>query len=283
MLSEIANNELMAITDREYNLIKTFVYNKFGINLGDKRKALVSGRLNKVVKNSGFKNFKTYFNHVINDTSGEALNTLINRISTNHTYFYRENIHFKFLVEKVLPPLNVSLNNNSRNIRIWSCGCSSGEEAYTLAMLLLEFFGFDSSFWKLAVLGTDINEEVLDNAKSGIYRKENVSRLPVKLKHKYFNTLNKENWQICEEVKSLVLFRRMNLMTPFFPFKQKFHSIFCRNVMIYFDQLTRDILISKIRRVMEPNGYLFVGLSESLGKSVNHGFKYIQPGVYQRM
>ena len=284
MLKEQPMNEILAISNNEYSLIKNLVYDKFGIHLGNRRKALVSGRLNKVVKKNGFNNFKTYFNYVVNDNTGEALNTLINRISTNHTYFYREKVHLDFMIRTVFPELSGSLiNKNSKNIRIWSCGCASGEETYTLAMLLYEFFGFERSLWELGVLGTDISEEALENASSGVYRKENISRLPVSLKHKYFKILNKENWQVIDEVKNLVLFRRMNLMNAIFPFKHKFHAIFCRNVMIYFDQPTRDILINKLYRVMEPKGYLFVGLSESLGRSTNHGFEYIQPGVYRKI
>jgi chemotaxis protein methyltransferase CheR len=274
----------MAITNKEYRLIKDYVYDQFGINLGDRRKALVTGRLNKVLKENGFKSFKAYFKYVINDTSGEALNTLINRISTNHTFFYREKVHLEYMTRNVLPELSDSLKRkNSREIRVWSCGCSSGEEAYTLAMLLLEFFRIDRSNWKIGVLGTDISDVALESARTGIYKKENASRLPVNLKHKYFDILDRETWRVREEVQKRVLFRRMNLMTPVFPFKQKFHAIFCRNVMIYFDKSIRDALISKLHNVMESKGYLFVGLSESLSRSTHHGFKYIQPGVYRKI
>jgi chemotaxis protein methyltransferase CheR len=220
---------------------------------------------------------------VLNDKTGEGINTLINRISTNHTYFYREKVHLEFFSRKVLPDLERTLSlQGEKNIRILSCGCASGEEAYVLAMLLLEFFGLEKDKWKLGILGVDISAEALNKANQGIYSKGNISRLPVSLKHKYFKILDKVNAKIKDELKEVVLFRRMNLMNSIFPFKRRFHTIFCRNVMIYFDQTTREVLINKFYRVMEPGAYLFVGLSESLGRT-NHNFRYIQPGVYRKI
>ena len=275
-------SEIISLTNHEYGLIKNLIHDKFGIHLGENKKALIAGRLNKIVKQNEFQNFKQYYNYLLKDATGVGMNTLINRISTNHTYFFREKSHLEYFSKILLPNMVESVNKSGKkSIRIWSCGCSSGEEAYILAMLMLEFFGLEKNKWELAVLGIDISAEALKKARRGIYSKENIKRLPVSFKYKYFHVLENGVWQINDEVKELVLFRRMNLMKHVFPFKRKFHTIFCRNVMIYFDQPIRDNLIHKLHQVMKPGGHLFVGLSESLGRS-DHNFRYVQPGVYKK-
>ena len=139
-MSEITN--LIDLSDREFRLISDLVYSKIGIKLGDEKKSLIVGRLHKLLKDHGFSSFSQYYDYVISDQTGQALNSLIERISTNHTFFHRENDHFTFFQETVLPHMaEILKKHNSRDLRIWCAGCSSGEEPYTLAMLLLEFFG----------------------------------------------------------------------------------------------------------------------------------------------
>ena len=164
---------MIRLTNSEYNMISNLVHSKFGINLGGKKQALVKGRLNKVVKQNGFSSFKEYYKYILQDQSGEGLNTLINRISTNHTYFFREKIHLDYFKKSVLPELKTK-NAESKQIRIWSCGCSSGQETYVLAMLMREYFGLDINSWKPDDLGVDISPSILEKAKSGIYTYDNV-------------------------------------------------------------------------------------------------------------
>ncbi len=198
-------------------------------------------------------------------------------------FFYREYDHFEFFSEQFLPGLvERQQSGNSKTLRIWCPGCSSGEEPYTLAMLISEFFGRFLSQWDIGILATDISTRVLDKARAGVYPKESVQKLPPPLIQKYFQPLNNGERAVRDAIKDAVLFRRLNLMRQDYPFKNKFHAIFCRNVMIYFDQSTRADLVRRLHRHLEPEGYLFIGHSESLGRS-NDQFRYVRPAVYQRV
>lgn len=273
--------EVISISEVEYNKIVDFVYHKFGISLGEKKQALLIGRLTKLLNQSGFKTFSDYYNYIIKDKTGKALDGLVNRISTNHTYFYRENEHFTLFTNKVLKEI-IAIYGSEDSIRVWSAGCSSGEEPYMLAMLMLEYFGSASNKLKLNVLATDISKNALEKAQEAIYSAENISKLPTKYKNKYFIKEDNDNYKVAKNIKDMILFRRLNFMREYFPFKRKFHCIFCRNVMIYFDPETRDNLVSRFARYMEPNGYFFIGLSESLGRD-NKYFEYVQPGAYRKI
>lgn len=278
----ITMNGINQPTTAEYNLIRSLVYDNFGINLGTRKKALVAARLQKIIKANGFVDFHQYFKSILEDESGAALSTLINRISTNHTYFYREKAHFEFLYSKVFPHLAARPQvNDQQPLHIWSCGCSSGEEAYTLSMLLLDYLAENNSFMTYRILGTDISLDALTKARQGVYNLKNINNLPVRIKHQFMQAVSKDQWTISGKVKSNVFFRRLNLMNTQYPFKNKFQIIFCRNVMIYFDKPTRNNLLDKLSRYLEIGGYLFIGLAERLDHNLPH-FRYVEPGIYQR-
>ncbi len=274
---------LTPLSDREYRLMRDLVYDKFGINLGEQKRALITGRLQKVLKENGFGNFSEYYDYVNSDQSGQALTTLINRISTNHTFFYREKDHFEYFLETVLPQVAAQARQQGqKKLHLWCPGCSSGEEPYTLAMLLLEYLGRESDFWDAGILATDISSRVLEKAQAGSYSPESIAHLPRTYVLKYFERESTDSYQVSASLQKLVLFRRLNLMRKDYPFKGKFQVIFCRNVMIYFDQPTRTELVHRFHRYLAPEGYLFIGHSESLGRSDAH-FKYIRPAVYQKV
>ncbi len=274
---------MIAITNEEYQLLSGLIYNKFGINLGEKKRSLVVGRLHKILAKNGFGNFREYYEHVLADSSGKALSTMIDHISTNHTYFYREKVHYDFFMETILPEvMNQAKRKKDPSIRIWSAGCSSGEEPYNLGMLLLEFLGAEKQNWKTGILATDISERVLQKAINGVYNEGNVAHLPQKLKSRYMKKQPDQTWRVNEAVRDLILFRRLNLLREDYPFKQKFQVIFCRNVMIYFDPPTREKILRNFYRYSEPGSYLIIGHSESLGRA-NAYFKYVQPAVYKRV
>ena len=276
-------NVPLQLEEREYHLIRDLVYTKFGINLGAHKQALVAGRLNKIVRQHGFPSFMDYYTFLVSDDSGTALRTLVNRISTNHTYFNRESGHFEYLESTVLPALRERLvAEGDRHVRIWSAGCSSGEESYTLAMLLLETFGKEAGEWRLGVLATDISEVVLEKARAGLYSDENVQKLPDHLRRRYFQRGKDGMWTVSPAVRDLVLYRRLNLIRERFPFKRRFHAIFCRNVMIYFDAATRAGLVQRFSDCLEPGGHLFIGHSESLGRG-DARFNYLRPALYQKI
>ena len=270
------------LSDREYKLISDLVYRTVGIHLDEHKKALIVGRLQKFLREKEFSNFSQYYDYVNSDPTGQALKTLVTNISTNYTFFFRENDHFTFFLKNVLPQITEMLKKyKSRDLRIWCAGCSSGEEPYTLAILLLEYFGSEIKLWETGVLATDISEKALEKANNGIYSDENISGIPLPLRNKYFSRHDEKNWIVENQVKKLVLFRRFNLMRESFPFKKKFHVIFCRNVMIYFDKPTQNELVRRFYSNTELGGYLFIGHSETIPRG-DCSYAYIKPAVYRR-
>ena len=281
-IKEIRSLEFVEVTDEEFILIRDLIYKNIGINLTEEKRSLVNGRLQKILRKLNFKTFKEYYQFLINDKSGEALSELANVISTNHTFFGREIDHFEYFVDIVLPEIEArAKKTNNFDIRVWSAGCSSGEEPYTLVMLMMEYFGKEYNKWKVGVLATDISLTVLERAKKGIYPDERVQPLPDIFKKKYFKHLPTGEWEVIDALKREVTFRRFNLMNEKFPFKSPFDVIFCRNVMIYFDEPTRERLVDKFYQFTAPNGYLFIGHSETLNRTKTK-YVYLKPAVYKK-
>ena len=268
------------ISDKEFDKLSKYIKSNYGINLKEEKKALLIGRLRNVLMQKNFKNFSEYYDYIISDKTGVAATTLIERISTNHTFFMREADHFKYFQDTVLPYLKKTVGR-SKDLRIWSAGCSSGEEPYTLAMIIDEFFGNEKAQWDTKILATDISNKVLETAKKGIYDNEKMATLPSNWKLKYFKQVNGDCSEIIDRIKNEVIFRRLNLMDEKFPFRKKFNVIFCRNVMIYFDSQTKKKLVEKFYDLMEYGGYLFIGHSESISRGETR-FKYIKPAVYRK-
>jgi chemotaxis protein methyltransferase CheR len=272
----------MSITNEEFSLLRALIQRKFGINLSDQKKSLLVGRLQKLLRHLGYASFREYYEALVNDKGEEKLSQLVDRISTNHTYFNRENAHFDFFAQTALPEVANRLRQvNEQDLRIWCAGCSTGEEAYMLLMLLLEYFGEEYRRWNCGILATDISSRVLEIAEQGIYPEDKITMLPETLKRKYLQPTGDGQYAFQECLRKDATFRRFNLMNERFPFKKPFHVIFCRNVMIYFDAPTRTALIEKFHQVMKPGGYLFIGHSETLGRQQNL-FKYVMPAVYQK-
>ena len=239
--------------------------------------------MNKLIKALSLKTFNEYYDYVVNDSTNSALLSLIDRISTNHTFFYREKDHFELMLNKILPEITARLKSkNSRTLRIWCAGCATGEEPYTLGILLHDFFGLELPEWDAGILATDISTSALEKAKAGIYPVDRLRELPVNYVNRYFKKVDIERMSVNENIRKLILFKRLNLMNDVFPFKGKFDIIFCRNVMIYFDKETRDVLVNKFDNYMSEGGYFFVGHSESLDRKAID-LAYIQPAVYKKV
>ncbi len=263
-------------------MIRKLVYDNFGINLTDQKKTLVVGRLQKVLRERNFSTFKDYFQWVTSDPTGEALDELSTRISTNHTFFNREKAHFEFFSNTVLPEIQARRQQQKSNeVRIWCAGCSSGEEPYTLMMLIMEHFKTSLSQWKPILLATDISAKALKTAMAGVYPADRVEQLPVGLRNKYFNKQPDGSMIVKDEVRKRIFFRRHNLMDATFPFKKEFDTVFCRNVMIYFDRVTRNTLVAKYHKHTAKDGYLFIGHSETLGRDETD-YNYVMPAVYKK-
>jgi chemotaxis protein methyltransferase CheR len=271
---------MLNITEKEFKRLSEYIKSYYGINLKQEKKTLVMGRLQNVLLQGKFNNFSSYFDYVNTDKSGEAVTTLINKLTTNHTFFMREAEHFMYFKNTVLPYLS-SVEASKRDLRIWSAGCSSGEEPYTLAMIMSDYFGASKGLWDTKILATDISTKVLEKAIKGVYPKDSISALPKHWQMSYFSRYNDIEYIVSETIRKEVIFRRFNLNSTEFPFKNKFHVIFCRNVMIYFDLETKKELVNKFYEIMEPGGYLFIGHSESINRSETR-YKYVMPAVYRK-
>ena len=268
----------MKIQDDDFREFASYIKRDFGINLSSK-KILVEGRLGLMLANKGFENFRDYFIFVKNDPTGAELNELLNRVTTNHTFFMREKVHFDFFRSRVLPELKTKVKD--QDLRIWSAGCSTGEEPYTLAIILDECFGFEKHQWDTKILATDISQRALEAAETGRYPEEALEQIPSTWKKRYFKPCGNQEYQVQDKIRSEVIFRTLNLMDHHFPFRRKFHAIFCRNVMIYFDNPTKLQLVQKYYDLTEPGGYLFIGHSESINR-LETGYSYVMPAIYQK-
>ena len=269
----------MKLTQKDFDEFKIFLEINFGINLTDKKKALVLGRLSKEFLTHDVQSLSEYLKIVKADKTGLQLEILLNKITTNHTYFYRENAHFEFLKDEVLPYL-VDKKRAARDIRIWSAGCSIGAEAYSIAMLFHDTLGEIFDDWDTTILATDISTKVLESARKGIFEYELIKELPNMWRYNYFDKVDKSVYSVKENIKKEVIFRKHNLMGAF-PFKKKFDVIFCRNVMIYFNEKTKVRLVNKFYDLLNDGGYLMIGHSETINKGKSK-FKTIQPAIYRK-
>jgi chemotaxis protein methyltransferase CheR len=273
---------LPRLSDDEFEQLRGIIYARFGISLSEKKRQLVISRLYDVLQRKKLRNFEEYLNYLAQDQSGQAVSELADRISTNHTFFFREQLHFEVLLSQVLPQTIARLRaEDSPDLRIWCAGCATGEEAYTLAMLLLEYFGLEYPQWSAGVLATDISTHALSFARAGIYPEDRAELVPPTLKYRYFRQKGKGLLAVTDRVRQEVTFRRFNLINPAFPFKKPFHVIFCRNVMMYFDAPAREALVQRLYDATAPGGYLFIGHSEALERS-RCPYEYVRPAVYQK-
>jgi len=280
----MTNNFGFTLSTEEFNKLRDLIYDRFGIHLTDAKRSLLISRLQAVLKRLHLNSFEEYYQYLVKDESLSALDELVNRVSTNFTYFYREEKHFEYFQRVFLPHWERVLNERkSKDIRIWVAGCASGEEPYTLMMLMKEYFKQNYSLWDAGILATDISQKALSFAEVGIYPEDRLHKLPETLKSRFFkpNSVG-DSYEISADVKKEVTFRRFNLMNDVFPFKKKFQAIFCRNVMIYFDQPTREKLVRKYADLLEDGGMLFIGHSETLGR--NHpDLQYVIPSAYRKV
>jgi len=269
------------LSDKDFNNFCQLIYQHAGIYLSPQKKELVRARLSKILRARGLADFHEYYELVQGDKSGVELVQLLDAISTNQTAFWREPGHFLFLAQEILPTWRRQ-NRRGRRWRFWSAGCSSGEEPYTLAMVLLDTMPFQE-LTGVKILATDLNTQVLSQAQQGIYPLAKLDPLPWEWRKRFFQK-GVNRWEgyarVKPEVKAFVHFTRLNLMEPF-RFRENFDIIFCRNVMIYFDKPTQAELVDKFYQCLNPGGYLFIGHSESLC-NITHRFSYVKPTIYRK-
>lgn len=268
------------LTDKEFRLFKEMIYQETGIHLSDQKKRLLVARLSRRLRALELKTFTDYYQYLCDSkhTQKELIN-LINRITTNKTDFFREMHHFAFLTETALPKIiKQGEDNGNRRLRVWSAGCSSGEEPYSIAMTLADAFSRRKG-WDIKILATDLDTQVLKKATDAIYNTQTIAPVPSKYLSKYF--IRKDNaYTITPQIRSMISFRRLNLMDKTFPMKNPFDIIFCRNVIIYFDPETKERLMGKVHCHLKKDGYMFIGHSESL-MNMKGDYKYIKTTIYK--
>ncbi len=267
------------MTDVEFIEIQQLVKDRIGVDLSQK-KSLIEGRLEPYLLRKGFSGFPEYIRYINNEKTGKEIQDMLDILTTHHTYFWRESIHFELYREEVLPYLKKK-EILSKDLRIWSAAASTGEEAYTLAMLNIDFFGFEHSDWDTKILATDVATKVLKFAQRGIYSEEQVNALPADWKRIYFHCIGENKYEAKPNLKEQILFRQFNLMDDL-PFRKPLHVVFLRNVMIYFEEETKSNLLRRVVNAMDRGAYLFVGTTESVDRE-KYGLEYVIPSVYRKI
>jgi chemotaxis protein methyltransferase CheR len=267
----------IALSARDFDRIRKLAFDYCGLNIESGKEDLVATRLAKLMRDRGIRSYGEYFDFVVADKSSQALVSMIDSLTTNHTSFFREQQHFDFLDRTLFPALA-----GRPQFQIWSAACSSGEEPYSLAFAARDFFGEPGP--RVSILATDISTRVLEMAAKGIYAASRFRgiAMPVLQRHLLRGTgASSELFRVKPEIRATIEFRRVNLMEPFRSFTQPFPLILCRNAMIYFNAETQERLVDRFYDLLEPGGYLFIGHSESLNR-ITHRFEYVQPAVYRR-
>ncbi|WP_166111313.1 protein-glutamate O-methyltransferase CheR [Pseudoalteromonas sp. Z9A5] len=263
-------------TDKDFKEIASLVYNACGIVLGEHKREMVYSRLARRIRELKLADFKTYLEY-LKEHKDREFDAFINSITTNLTSFFRENHHFEFIKAQLAPTL-LKANKQSKRIRIWSAGCSTGEEPYSLAMTLQELFPSD---WDVKILATDLDSNVLTKAQNGIYTAANVNGLNSKqLKRWFLKSKDGESYKVKPKLQEFISFKRLNLLQEW-PMKGKFDLILCRNVVIYFDKETKDQLFKRYGNILNERGYLFLGHSETMGKEHSQ-FKNLGKTMYRK-
>lgn len=269
----------LELRDREFGFFREVIYRECGIKLTEMKKALMQARLMKRLRELNMRDYSEYRDYVIENYSSEIVN-LINCITTNKTDFFRESNHFDFMHNVVLPEFE---KLGKKSLRIWSAGCSTGEEPYTIAITLFEYFR-DRRMPDIKILATDIDTQVIEKGRNGVYKADIIDVIEPEIAKRYFLKGKGDNegfFRIKEFVRDIVYFRRLNLLDETFPMKRMFDIILCRNVIIYFDRESQKKLFANFYRHLHDDGYLFVGHSETL-TGITDKFNFVKNTIYKK-
>jgi chemotaxis protein methyltransferase CheR len=278
-------NNYLDMSDREFKYLSSYIYNQCGINLTPDKKTMLVTRLNIRLKQLGMNEYSQYYDYLKGGSRENCeFYNLLDAVTTNKTEFFREAEHYRILTKKVLPEL-LSLKSvkNRNGINLWSAGCATGEEPYTLAIVLSEFFSTNSGCG-FSIRATDISSKALSAAEKAIYSDESAATIPAELKYKYFlRGKGPRNGfiKVADELRKHVTFQWHNLKDSDFRFSRPIDIIFCRNVVIYFDDKTRCELFKKFYNILTPGGFLFVGHTETVS-FFKEQFIYVEPSVYRK-
>jgi chemotaxis protein methyltransferase CheR len=266
-----------ALGEREFERIRGRLYDAAGISLSDAKRTLVIARLSKIVRSLNLPSFDAYLDFLETRGTAEDAQNFVNALTTNLTRFWREEHHFSHLVAHIGELMQASTEQASKRLRIWSAGCSTGQEPYTIALNLIDAWP-ELKRWDFRILATDIDTAVIAKAAAGIYPESELNGLSPE-RARLFERLGDGHVRIPRAIASLVSFKPLNLMGPW-PMKGPFDAIFCRNVAIYFDKATQGEVFGRLGRILAPGGYLYIGHSENLGTG-SAGFRLVGKTIYQ--
>jgi chemotaxis protein methyltransferase CheR len=275
------------MSDRDFSRLSTFIEKEFGIKLPAPKKTMLEGRIRKRLRVLGLESFGQYCDYLFSSQGVEdEIVHMVNVVTTNKTDFFREPNHFEFLIQMSMPALITHQGSGiGKTFIVWSAGCSSGEEPYTLAMVLAAFAEkLPKLRFSFTIVATDISTQVLEKASKGIYGEDKIDPIPLTFRKKYLlRNKNKDLnlFRIAPELRSMVKFRRVNLLDHEFGFREELDIIFCRNVMIYFDRETQEKVLRKMHRLLCPGGFLFLGHSETMS-GLDIPFIPVAPTVYMK-
>ncbi len=267
-----------SLNKSDFDKLSQFIYTNFGIQIKDSKKIMLQSRLHKRLKALQIDDFSKYVKFLFSPAGKSEIIHMIDVVSTNKTDFFRESSHFDYISQNLLPQIQ-----DNRHLKIWSSGCSSGEEVYTLAIVMSEANILKQNF-NFSILGTDISTRILEKANLAIYPNKAIENIPLQLKKRYFlrskNKMN-ENVRVAPELRKKARFQRLNFMDNAYNVPYDFDIIFCRNVLIYFDRKTQKAVVSKLLDRLKRGGLLFLGHSESLS-GYNFDLRQIQTTIFQK-
>lgn len=271
------SQSIVRLSDSEFEFIVQFVSEHYGIDLSKKRR-LIEARLASELKGLGFDSYSQYIALLKKDPNSEKVDTFINKITTNYSYFSREADHYDFLGKKIIPAL---IKERRHGIKVWSAGCSTGEEPYNIAMAIDSALGSQRSLWNVTISATDVSTRALNIAKEGVYPEAELKAMPEDWKKNYMVKQDDGNYRVADSIRKNVSFSRFNLMGPVLQ-KNHYDVIFCRNVMIYFKPATTQSIVKKFYQATAENGYLFIGHSETISR-LDTEYTYISPSIYRKV
>lgn len=264
-------------TKNSYEDYRSLLFNRTGINVNENKQQMLMTKISRILRRKQIDSIEEYYKLLVNTNNQDDIQEFVDAMTTNTTEFFREKSHFDFITQKI----NFILDSNkriskSKEIRVWSAGCSTGQEPITLAIVLSEVLG---STTDIKILATDISTKVLNKCMTGIYPEAECEGIPKNYLNKYF-VKHPQGYKVSDEILSLIKYRQFNLMEDY-SFKKDFDMIFCRNVMIYFDNKTQEVLLNKFYSHLVNGGLMFIGHSESLINK-KHSYKYVEPSVYMK-
>ncbi|MFM2152903.1 MAG: hypothetical protein RL199_1338 [Pseudomonadota bacterium] len=270
----------LRMTSAQFERLAAIVGERLGIRLSAERRSILEGRLLKVLAALRLPSVDALFEtHLKGDVSAELLDQLVDHVTTSHTFFHRESHHLDHFEREALP-LALGRRSKERDLRVWCAAAATGQEPYELAMIILDALGLDHGSWRAGLLATDVSTRALCVAREGRYTHDDGMRLPEARRKRHLKVEENGSWRVSDRLRDEVTFRQFNLLEPVYPFKRVFDAIFCRNVLMYFDEPTRDAVGEKLASVLAPGGFLYLGHTETLGRRHNR-LVHIRPGLYR--